>query len=221
LEAAVWRKLGLDEIFHKKWGNTSVGRVIACNVAGSELETAFASWCRNQWRVDPEMLRASEQCAGLVSGYLHPHELGDDRWAAMIGAHHLTSGAVCIIDFGTAVTLDLVARDGRHLGGVIIPGLATMRRSLRAAAHHLSVKLEGSGLPAKSTGGAIAAGTRYGLVGAVERIVFEFEKQVDEPLSTLLTGGDAAELQPLFRVHCSHEPGLVLHGLAVAAGLAQ
>lgn len=217
----MWRDLDLDEIFHKHWGSSSVDRVIACNVAGSQLETALATWCRDQWRVDPEMLRASEQCAGLTSGYLHPRELGDDRWAAMIGARHLTSGAVCIIDFGTAVTMDLVARDGRHLGGVIIPGLWTMRRSLRGAAHHLSVQIEDSGLLANRTGGAIAAGTRYGLVGAVERIVFEFEKRVDEPLCTLLTGGDAAELQPLLRVSCSHEPGLVLRGLAVAAGLAQ
>ena len=70
------------------------------------------------------------ESGSVRNGYEDIAQLGVDRWAAIVGAYTHFGSAVCIVDAGTAVTVDLVRDGGRHLGGLIVPGLQLMRSSL-------------------------------------------------------------------------------------------
>ena len=64
-----------------------------------------------------------DSACGLRNGYRDPAQLGVDRWLAMCAAWQQFPGSLCVVDAGTAVTIDVVAADGAHSGGLILPGV--------------------------------------------------------------------------------------------------
>lgn len=186
---------------------------VSC-VAGEAACAALAQFLTQRFGVAPQFVRATLAAAGVRNHYTRPEQLGTDRWAALIGARALTDAACVVVDCGTAVTLDALNTSGEFVGGVIVPGLRLARESLAHATPALDV---GPGAAedclARATADAIAAGTRYGIVGAIERIVREFESALG-PLDLIVTGGDAPLFVPLLAAPARHEPDLVLKGLA-------
>ena len=134
---------------------------------------------------------AAGQAFGVASAYGRPEKLGVDRWLAMIGALHAYPGANCIVDCGTAITVDFVAADGRHQGGLICPGLRLMKQALSANTHALPVAagVGAVGL-AVDTDAAIEAGVLWAAVGLVETAL----SRQSQHYRLVLTGGDAALL---------------------------
>src|SRR6202034_3800599 len=81
-------------------------------------------------KAEVEFITAAPEFNGLTNGYLDPSLLGADRWLALIGAWTKASGALCVVDAGTAVKVDAVDAKGQHLGGLIAPGIHMMREAL-------------------------------------------------------------------------------------------
>jgi type III pantothenate kinase len=73
----------------------------------------------------------SSSACGIQCAYQNPSKLGVDRWLAMLALSNKVSCDCCaIIDIGSAITLDIIGHNGKHLGGHIIPGNNLVRRSL-------------------------------------------------------------------------------------------
>ena len=109
----------------ENWGMAGLASV-ASGAADAELIAALtASGATALHRAT-----AQSACLGLVSSYAEPERMGVDRWLAMLAAHADYEGALCVIDAGTAVTVDLVSAEGVHEGGYILPGADLMRRAL-------------------------------------------------------------------------------------------
>ena len=71
-------------------------------------------------------LSTQKNVAGVHNGYADPEKLGVDRWLALLGAIDFAGpGDKLIIDAGSAITVDLLTKDGEHLGGAILPGFNT------------------------------------------------------------------------------------------------
>jgi len=185
---------------------------VSC-VAGESTCAALAQFLSQRFGVAPQRVRATASAAGVHNRYTRPEQLGADRWLALIGARGLTPAACAVIDCGTAVTVDALNAKGEFVGGVIFPGLRLARASLAQATSALDTA-PGSGddCLARTTADAVAAGTRYGIAGAIERVVREFEATLG-PLEWIVTGGDAPQILPLLSA-ARHEPDLVLKGLA-------
>ena len=64
-------------------------------------------------------MRTGARFKGLVNGYEEPARLGVDRWAAMIGARMSCAGALCVVDSGTATTVDVIQAERAAIGGAI------------------------------------------------------------------------------------------------------
>jgi type III pantothenate kinase len=198
----------------------SAEQVVVCSVAGDAPYTAVASASQALWQLPVKRFVATAECAGVRNRYEDPAALGGDRWAALIGARRQYDGAQCVVDCGTAVTVDALDGDGVFLGGVILPGLALLRSALAsgtAGAKELSGS-EGDCL-ARSTADGVAAGTRFGLAGAVERLVAEHRRKLGAGMRVVLTGGNSASLVPLLDLDTTFIPDLVLRGLAAAEGV--
>jgi type III pantothenate kinase len=160
-------------------------------------------------------VRASAMACGVQNGYLHPEKLGVDRWLALLAVHHHYPGPVCIVDCGTAITVDVLAADGSHLGGMISPGLMLMKQALAAGTQALEISDTTAALGlAQHTEAAIYSGTLSAAVGLVNLVL----SQQQTPLALVLTGGDAELIAEQLAIDRVVDSDLVLRGLAVLVG---
>ena len=199
------------------FGPPSAG-VLAISVAAPGLERDIGDWIARHWTCDLRWLVTPHAGGGIELAYPQPAGLGADRWAAMVGARRRGLLPACVVDCGTAVTLDAVDGAGRHLGGVIAPGLGAMRRALTERIHRLPAVGEGDiTVLATSTLDGIRSGTLLGLVAQIDGLVDRLAESSGLILRPVLTGGDATQLLPWLARHYEYVPDLVLEGLAVLA----
>lgn len=191
------------------------------NVAGAAIAEQLSAWTQQYWQLTPHFARSRAYAAGVYNGYVQPEILGVDRWLAIIAAYQ-QHGAVCVIDCGTAVTVDIVNAQGQHQGGMISAGLETTRKALLKATYALGKipqqpDLHQAPLAATETHQGILLGSVYALVGLIETV---FQRvQLQHPHCTLvLTGGSVPEIQHLLNVPYQYQPNLVLQGLTIISG---
>lgn len=190
-------------------------QVAAVSVAGAALTDTLAHWVQRRWNLDLLRFSARAMQCGVTNTYKDSAQLGADRWAALIAARVRVPGAACVVDCGTAVTVDALDASGAFRGGVILPGLALMRAALLQRTQGVSAAEGDTGsVLAHTTADGVAAGTLFGLAGAIDRILDEQAAALGASPQVLLTGGDAPAVQALLR-HTTHlMPDLVLEGVA-------
>ena len=184
---------------------------VACNVAGAQAGAAVAA-AAARLGLPLHWVKSQSAQHGVRNLYERPERLGADRWAALIGARALHPGACLVVCAGTATTIDLLDAAGDFRGGVILPGVALMRRALASHTAQLPPD-EGcfASLP-RNTLDAIASGCLYAQAGAVERL-FEQAAAGGDALC-LVSGGAAGAFFDLLRVPKRRIDNLVLEGLA-------
>jgi type III pantothenate kinase len=194
-------------------------------------ERALVDWLRDRHgdvpvhRVRPHI----EGPAGLRLDYDH-RQLGADRYCALLGVLARSREPAVVIDAGTAVTLDLLAADGRHLGGYIVPGfrtgLAAVSRLFPDALQEQVAPVlrdEPSGRdtrcrPGHDTGEALFRGWMHGLAAALERLGSSRDHGQHGEAQWWITGGDGPWLAGLLGRPVRVEPGLVFDGLWLCRG---
>lgn len=197
--------------------NSNPERVLISNVAGAELGRKLSRWCQDAG-VSAEFIRVESGQFGLRVAYKDASNLGVDRWLAMIAAKQRNRKPYCVVDVGTAVTIDAVDSDGTHLGGAISPGVFLMKESLlkKTADIHYGEDTVGS-IFAKNTGEAVASGAWYAIASLADRAAYELERRVRVVPKVFLTGGDGEPVAKLMKSRTKYCPDLVLLGLAVCA----
>ena len=191
-------------------------RATASNVAGERVQDDLFRAC-GQRGIVLDVIRSPARQLGVTNGYREPSQLGSDRWAALVAAHHAGRGHKLVVNAGTALTVDALADDGRFLGGLIVPGPALMRRSLdRGTAGLRLTEGEFHDFPA-ATPDAITSGAIQASAGAIARLAERMAASGVPPSLILLSGGAAREIAPHLPIaHAIHE-NLVLDGLALIA----
>lgn len=219
--AAVHAGQRLETVLDGAWGKLPrPEKILMSSVVASDGRDALLAWCQRHWSLAPVVIHAQAEQLGVRNCYAQPETLGADRWAALLAVRGLTKTNACIVDCGTAVTVDALAANGEFRGGAIFPGLRLLRESLVRGTGGIPAA-EGRGDSALncSTPDAVAGGTQHGLVGAVSLLVAEQITALGGDAEVFLTGGDA----PLLRAHLMppvrEVPDLVLKGLARIAGL--
>jgi type III pantothenate kinase len=210
-------QLGIDQLAQISLHHSPT-QVVAVCVAGNNVAESVRIKVQRELGKEVEFVTAATEVEGIRNAYGQPAQLGSDRWAALIAAHHRWPDYLCVIDAGSALTLDLVHPDGQHLGGYILPGLDMMQNCLleRTAIPMSpgSVSLTSSTQPGNSTRSCIANGALQAACGLIERTVLQLEQLGKETVQCVLTGGDSQYLATALSIPCEVEPNLVLMGLA-------
>jgi type III pantothenate kinase len=145
--------------------------------------------------------------------------MGVDRWVAMLGANARQLTPCCVVDSGTAITIDALAATGQHQGGVIFPGQHLMRRSLYGNTRQIPPAEQGQGMVfGTSTQDCVWGGTLYAAASTIDGICQRMETQLTGKVQRVLTGGDAERLLPYLQGYYRLEKDLLFYGLLVAAG---
>ncbi len=158
---------------------------------------------------------------GVAIDYPKPRTIGADRLANAAAVAHLP-GPIVVVDFGTALTFDIISRHRAYLGGVIAPGLEAMTDYLhqRTALLPKIALLEPPSAIGKSTRQAMLAGAVHGYRGLVRQILLEIRGELcTRRLRVVATGGYAALIAAgLPEIH-TVQPNLTLEGLRLIGGL--
>lgn len=188
--------------------------VIACVTANDKLTLVMAVAVALWPSIKIMRVSSQTQTFGIINAYTPPEKLGVDRWLALIAARNHYQLPACIVDCGTAITVDLVDADGHHLGGLISAGLTLMKQSLAHGTDALPFSHTTYPVAAANfTEAAIYSGTLWAAVGLIEQVLAK-QKGI---LSVILTGGDAALIAPHLSIAPIVDTDLVLRGLAIAA----
>jgi len=197
--------------------------VMISSVADKELNNMFIKWLKENSYKDFSFAETrSEQCK-VINSYKTPTNMGVDRWLAMIAAFRICSAKtdelICVVDCGTAITLDVLSAQGRHMGGLILPGYRTMIQSLVRKASNIQgfddTKYDtflASGL-AVSTQEAISKGCSQLIIGGVSGIISSQQKKSAGKIHCIITGGDGEWLSGALTCSNLYNPFLVLQGL--------
>ncbi|MED5238394.1 MAG: type III pantothenate kinase [Pseudomonadota bacterium] len=187
--------------------------VWVASVAGVESDAAIAAALEQKTGVKPQFYYSCESDFGITSCYPEPRRLGVDRWVAMLECFQ-KYGAGIIVDCGSALTIDAVDREGRFLGGYIVPGLGMLRGALLRDTADVHVEAGAARLElGKSTGECVHNGLLRMSVAFVTEVVLELRQVLDDTCKVLITGGDAPALIDAFEFDYAHVPDLVLDGL--------
>lgn len=186
-------------------------RIVVCSVLdqglNDQLQEHFSA--SKFYFLDP-----SEKCFGVTSTYEDPGALGADRLAALIAAKLRYPGSTCIVDCGTAVTVDALDQHGVHCGGVIFPGFGSMCAALEMDTAMDVKEVAGSfAVPAASTRDAIYSGCLSAVAGGIIQAIDRMQAKGTPFNQVILTGGDAELLVSLLSPKVIHEPHWVLEGL--------
>jgi type III pantothenate kinase len=160
---------------------------------------------------------------GVGVQYPNPRTIGADRLANAAAVAELYGVPAIVVDFGTAVTFDVVSAKRDYIGGVIAPGLEAMTAYLyqrTALLPKLSLREPRSAI-GKSTREAMMAGAIYGYRGLLREILAQIRREAfrKRPVRVVATGGYAKLIaRGMPEIEAVH-PGLTLEGLRIIANL--
>ncbi|MCF7668700.1 MAG: type III pantothenate kinase [Verrucomicrobia bacterium] len=198
-------------------GKSRIHGVTLCSVVPKITQTA-RELSRRLWEI--EALELNYKTArGIEIDYPNPHTIGADRLANAIAAKHHFGAPVTVVDFGTAVTFDVVNRDGRYIGGIITPGLSAMTDYLHEKTALLPcIHLrEVNSVIGKSTVEAMLIGVIQGYGGMIQSLLHNITKELachDMPL--VATGGFAHIITKRIPEISAVVPTLTLEGMRLA-----
>jgi type III pantothenate kinase len=153
---------------------------------------------------------------GVGIDYPKPETIGEDRLANAVAARHHFGAPVVVVDFGTAVSFDVVNAQGDYIGGVIVPGLAAMTDYLHEKTALLPrIKMrEVKTSIGRSTEEAMLIGAVHGYRGLVRELILELKRALrTKRLPVVATGGYARLIAAKLPEITAVEPLLTLEGL--------
>jgi type III pantothenate kinase len=207
-------------------GLRGASRIVVCSVGGQRLERLFKAAVREVTEVKPQFAASARTVAGVTTRYTEPWRLGVDRFMAVIAAHRIAGmRGACVIDAGTAMTVDLIDGKGVHLGGAILPAPDLMVATLLRDTSGISSRARGAdagaagGIFARNTRDALRQGASFAAAAVIDRAAAEAQRLLGRMPLLLLTGGGVEPLIPLVQGSYVSVPDLVLRGTALYAGL--
>lgn len=211
----------LGTLLRAEWGALrEVEAVFVASVVTVAVEESLAAWIQARFALRARFLRSPKAALGIRSAYEEPERLGIDRFLAMAALHSASPRAQVLASVGTALTVDALAVDGRHAGGLILPSPYLMRDAvLGRTAQVTAAGGQWREMPG-NTADAVVSGALYAAAGAVDRFLASATRELGAPPALVLTGGGAEELAPLLPA-AERAGDLVLRGLALWAGEAE
>jgi type III pantothenate kinase len=208
-----------DDFWKRFSENASSGEIHDVVIASvnPSAEKKLGEWARRKFKKKPLVIGKNLHVRVPLS-YRNPKELGADRLANALAATKLFDRAAVVVDFGTAVTFDVISSSGRYLGGIIAPGISLTRRALAewTALLPLVDVSPGGPLIGKTTEEAVNAGLFHGIVAMVDGLLFKLINKLRTKPRIIATGGDGKAITRQSVFIEKWIPDLTLQGLFYA-----
>jgi type III pantothenate kinase len=209
-----WQNGSVKDVLLKFAGRNSIEGAVLCSVVPNTtslvLKAAWQLWKVDALELNPATLR------GVGIDYPKPNTIGPDRLANAVAARRHFGAPSVVVDFGTAVTFDVINRAGDYVGGIIAPGLAAMTDYLHektALLPRIQIR-EVSSAVGKSTEHAMLVGAVHGYRGLIHGLLLELRRELKaRRLPVVATGGYAKLIASKLPEISAVRPDLTLEGL--------
>lgn len=194
-------------------GRRKIAGACFCSVVPRASEPCRA-WLASHGLPFVELNSATIRGVGI--DYPKPRTIGADRLANAVAAHHSYGAPAVVVDFGTAVTFDVVNNNGDYAGGIIAPGLSAMTDYLHEKTALLpKIRIrEPRAIVGKNTREAMLVGAVHGYRGLVRGLILELKAELKtRRLPVIATGGYAALISNGLPEITETVPNLTLDGL--------
>lgn len=217
LPTAAWHNDQMVRPLSRFVGKNRVTGVAVCSVVpkatGKAEKQIEALWRLKMFQLNYKSL------LGIGIDYPAPQTIGPDRLANALAARHDFGAPVVVVDFGTAVTFDVVNKRGDYVGGIIAPGLAVMTSYLHektALLPEIRIR-EVSAIVGKSTEEAMLIGAVHGYRGLIRELILKLKRELKcRQLPVVATGGYAKLMAMKLPEIVAVDPLLTLKGLQLA-----
>jgi type III pantothenate kinase len=214
ISTAEWFSGGAMKSLARFVHKTKIEGAAICSVVPSATP-AVQKVVKLKWRL-PSLVLTPKTLKGVGIDYPKPNTIGPDRLANAVAARHHFGAPSVVVDFGTAVTFDVVNVRGNYVGGIIAPGLAAMTDYLHektALLPRIQIREVDSAI-GKSTKHAMLVGAVHGYRGLVRELIAELKLELKaKRLPVVATGGYANLIAARLPEISSVEPNLTLEGL--------
>jgi type III pantothenate kinase len=221
------RVLHATDIPTVQWSNAAAARRVAAWVGHARLAgvalcsvvpkvtPAVRAFVKHRWNLSCLQLTTAT-LVGVGIDYPKPDNVGQDRLANALAVKHHYGAPAVVVDFGTAVTFDVVNRAGNYAGGIIAPGLSAMTDYLHEKTALLpAIKIrEIQAVIGKNTRDAMLIGAVHGYRGLIRELLRELKQELRKPrLPVMATGGYARLIAAKLPEITAVDPLLTLEGL--------
>jgi type III pantothenate kinase len=214
IPTTAWLNGAAESRVMKFIGGARLEGVALCSVV-PRVTPLVCRMAKRVWRL-PCLELTPKTLRGVGIDYPQPHTIGPDRLANAVAARHCFGAPAVVVDFGTAVTFDVVDRAGNYVGGIIAPGLAAMTDYLHektALLPRIRVREVKSPI-GKSTEQAMLVGAVHGYRGLVCKLIMELKRELKaKRLPVVATGGYARLIASKLPEITAVDPLLTLEGL--------
>ena len=202
LQASFCCSYRIDWNYHlSRWLEThECAHAYLCSVLDRERQAELDACLARHFGAAVTRFSSEPQALGVTNGYEQPDRLGVDRWMALLGAAGMTTSDCIVIDAGSAITIDLLRGDCRHLGGAILPGLNTSIEAFKRIFSHIDFShpaIAELAMPGCSTESAIQIDYAHHTTESLPALVNRWIPLLQDNVTLLLAGGDAGRVQRL------------------------
>lgn len=209
--------LQIHELNHSLAGFFQKKSPVAVASVNPRTEEIFCDWLKKNHGITPLKVGTDIPIKTPILTK-NPERVGVDRLLNAVAAFQRLRTGTLVVDFGTAITVDVVSDKGEYLGGVIAPGIETSTYALNARTAFLprvTINKPSHAL-GKDTEEAISSGIYWGTVGMVERILKELFNELGHQPKVIATGGDAELFATDITLISEIIPHLSLEGIRIA-----
>ncbi len=188
--------------------------IVVASVVKSAQEQELTRLLESHFDQAAEFVRSPAHALGIRNAYAEPERLGVDRFLGMATLHNASPRAQILVSCGTALTLDALTSAGQHLGGLIAPSPALMRRALGTATARVGEEAGELVEMADNTADAAWSGCVLSSVALIQRFRGQVSQRVGTPVAVVGDGGGLDEWLALMP-DVERGRDLVLRGLAL------
>lgn len=201
--------------FESKYQAYNLESIFICSVKNTSFIENFKSYCLSLWECNMVIFNPKNY-PYIASDYLPFGSLGSDRWASILALSLQKKTNFCVIDCGTAITVDYVINN-RHIGGLIGPGLNTLNSCLNRSTDNINNVLSNYGGSINyyeiSTTQCILSASRIYYQGFIDALLSENQTKYGADFTSYITGGDNKLYINKGHYNLVYKDNLVIKGL--------
>ena len=208
----------------KKYIKNDINEILFTSVISKLENEKIRDQLKKLFKCKIKQIKSTPNLLKIKNGYNQPAKLGDDRWATIVASFIFYKKPLIIIDCGTAVSIDIVNKKGRHMGGYILAGFDGYKKSFKSAYHlkdtkiNQSISLQKKTFP-KQTSEGITKGYLIMIISAIESLYNQIIKNEKVFPKILISGGYGKIISKNLSVKNNYERNLVLKSLGIIADL--
>ena len=197
-------------------GTVKAGKIVLASVSAEEVTQKIKNTILQCNGLELIQLTSLPELCGLKNGYENYKQLGVDRWLTMVAVFDQVKSDTFIIDFGSAITIDLLSVTRGHLGGAILPGFNTQRErfeQLFPAVDFNHPDIDKTDIPGRTTASCIHVSEIPATIQQVRKLLDQWQYLLEKPVNIVLCGQDSGLVGQQLGLDYQIVPDLVFKGM--------